>query len=122
LLFVNDPQEAITAFEREIFQESKDRTPVHKIVCSSCLERENICGNRFVCSVCADIDLCSSCMAKYETGGFVRDCENHRFLKVPGEGWSQLTGSAVNNLGESREHWLDRLISTYSCEGVGISG
>lgn len=42
--------------------------------------------------------------------------ENHKFLRVRGDSWIQLTNSAVTKPGESREQWLGRLASSYSRE------
>jgi Ankyrin repeats (3 copies) len=111
LLLSNDYEKASTAFEQQIVKAPTKPRPVHLAMCSSCAS--TMSGDRFVCCTCADIDLCSSCMEKYNTEGSIRTCKGHKFLKVPGNDWEWLTDLHVNKLGESKDQWLERLAKKY---------
>jgi hypothetical protein len=112
LLFLGDMQEACTAFEQRITLTSDKSNPKHSTSCDFCGQYP-ILGQRFVCSRCVDIDLCSICKERYNRGEPVRNCEGHNFLRVPGEEWPKLREQEVNTCGETRDQWLERLARKY---------
>jgi hypothetical protein len=112
LLLLGELQEACTAFEQQITWKSDKTSPVHFAICDFC-DRGRISGDRFVCSKCMDVDLCSVCMERYNKGESVQGCEGHNFLRVPGEEWRQLREQEVNRCGETRDEWFERLVKKY---------
>lgn len=115
LLLVLDPAEACTAYEVVNRKKIGWIEPVHHAICDSlsCGRSGNITGARHVCRTCPDIDFCSDCAKRYEHELLNEYCQDHKFLVVPGDGWYTLAEGKVNQAGETREEWLERLIKTY---------
>jgi hypothetical protein len=114
LMYLNCPDEACAAFEQRITSKPDKGAIMHMAYCSLCLSFERISSRRFVCKTCPDVDLCSTCMNKYEEGALVQGCQAHEFLEFPGQHWSSLRSPKVNLLGESLKDWLARMINQYS--------
>lgn len=72
----------------------------------------NIKGMRSVCRVCADTDLCWSCMAEYDMNR--RICGGHDFMNIERDHSKWLLPEQINDAGELREQWLQRLAEKYA--------
>lgn len=82
LWILDDDENARFAFERTV--KADNEAPLHFANCDNCVPRKLISGDRFVCRICADIDLCEQCMQDYDEGNTGRlVCRGHSFLKVP---------------------------------------
>ena len=111
-------QDACTAFERQM--QVANQTLLICDLCDVTLPREGVvdgayyfCVN-FVCTTCTNIDLCSTCIEEYlSTRTIDREglelCEDHDFMKVPGDGWQDVPAGKVNKQGETEDEWLARL-------------
>ena len=124
-------QDACTAFDRKmqraretgvyclccdlIFHDEEDYDGRPCDLCDASILRElRINSVYFVCTTCANIDLCSTCMEEYNSTRTIDKegvelCENHEFLKVPSDGWQDVPAGKVNKEGETEEEWLARL-------------
>jgi len=116
LLLANDDQEAFCAFDQAIANESPKFGFIHPVICDGCdNSNNNIKGMRFVCRVCADTDLCWSCMADYESGTMNRRiCRGHDFMKIERDHSKWSLPEQINDAGETREQWLQRLAEKYA--------
>ena len=112
LLRLNDFEEARTSFEQQIKNVFSKHEPRHNILCHHC-DGEEIVGSRFVCYACADIDLCSAHMKQYKSNPPDPRCRKHRFLEVPGPKWKGYGNGRVNDLSETIDEWLARLLMRY---------
>ncbi len=116
LLLANDDQEAFYAFDQAITNESPKFGFIHPVICDGCDNpNNNIKGVRFVCRFCAETDLCSSCMANYESGSMNRRiCRGHRFMRIERDHSNWSLPNQINDAGETREQWLQRLAKKYA--------
>ena len=106
LLFLNDYDAASIAFEQAISAPSGDGTIQHLTLCNTYGLRGGISGMRYVCSICADTDLCETCMKKYSNDLEIRGCVQHEFLRVPRDLWKAPVFHTVNDEGDSSHNWL----------------
>ena len=90
-------EQGILGFERGTLLRKDIR---HAVTCSSCSSNP-IMGKRFVCTLCAEMYLCPSCMDKYKDGAAVRGCSGHEFLEVPRPSWINFAPESVNEEGET---------------------
>ena len=112
LLRLKDVEEARTSFEQQIKNVFSKHEPRHNILCHRC-EGEDITGSRFVCHTCADVDICNSHMSQYESKSPDPGCKKHQFLEVPGPQWKTFGNGKVNEVGETIDEWLARLLLRY---------
>ena len=88
---------------------------VHGAFCDECDYNASIVGVRYKCRTCPDLDLCESCMQKYERGECRRVCEGHSFLEIPGlspDVWLRIYDEG--KYAAKTQAWLDRVIDKYS--------
>lgn len=111
LLFIGDVKEAYVAFQQEIHDHPDVKRVGHKAECNFC-DRQ-IWGHRFACFTCVDVDLCSSCMEKYNEGDPLGNCKGHKFLKISGKEWRKSKDQKLNEHDESVDQWLERLERKY---------
>jgi ankyrin repeat protein len=109
LIKLNEVDDSCVAFEQQIINRDRVR---HDITCDSC-KLERIEGKRFVCRICATMDLCNECMSKYKEGMSVRNCVGHEFLEVPRPEWDSFAPEAVNKNDETIHQWTERIYLTY---------
>ncbi|CAI7647155.1 unnamed protein product [Penicillium bialowiezense] len=83
LLFVSDADNAQFLFRLHLSQNNLIGTPVYEIECDICTQA--ISGSRFVCRICAHVDLCSSCVHKYPFHSLLHPNQEHETLEVPSE-------------------------------------
>ena len=112
LLRLTDIDEARTSFEQQIKNVFSKHESRHNILCHRCGSQE-IVGSRFVCYECADIDLCSTHMHRYVSNPPDPRCKAHQFLEVPGPKWKDYGNGKVNDLSETINEWLTRLLLKY---------
>jgi len=112
LLRLTDIDEARTSFEQQIKNVFSKHEPRHNNLCHRC-RGEEIVGSRFVCYSCADIDLCSAHMSQYNSKPPDPRCQAHQFLEVPGLKWKEYGNGKVNDLSETINEWLARLLLKY---------
>lgn len=92
LLIVDDADRAEYAFQLDIAEGAEDGALEYDNTCRLCKPPSNIKGEFFVCLVCADRFLCSSCMEKYITGSAqLRGCIEHQYHKITERKWKFLT-------------------------------
>jgi len=129
LTLLGDAREAKTAFEqitryrelatshgrddRSLPTSSLQITHDH-VHCNACSFEEPLEGVRFVCCTCPDMDFCETCMERYATEILPATCQNHQFLRIPGEELWNFGDGKINQEGETREQWRDRLILKYA--------
>ena len=118
LLFQSRTQDACTALERDMQRREQGLVYRPNVECDMCdipvLRDWDVDDVYFVCTTCAEIDLCSTCMGEYQTTRKIDKegtelCENHEFLKVPSDGWQDVPAGKVNKQGETEDEWLARL-------------
>ncbi|CAG8215998.1 unnamed protein product [Penicillium olsonii] len=80
LLFVGEEDNARCLFELHLSQESFIGTPLYKATCDLCSRLIN--GPRFVCRICAHMDLCLSCLQKYPCHSRLHPNQEHKTFKV----------------------------------------
>ena len=119
LLRLQDVEEARTSFEQQIKNVFSKHEPRHNILCHLC---DDIVGSRFVCRICADIDLCNTHMRAYKSKSPDPRCRKHQFLEVPGPHWKVLGNEKVNAAGESIDEWLGRLLFKYGVVTPSTTG
>jgi len=106
---LNEVDDSCVAFEQRV----RDKNRVtHNINCNSC-KSDEIEGKRFICKVCAALNLCEECMDKYNEGVTVRGCIGHEFLEVPRPRWNDFAPEAVNKNGETIHQWTERIYFKY---------
>ena len=105
LMYLQEPTEALTAYQQQILAPSNDSDVIHNVVCDIC-ESITICGIRYVCTTCPDVDLCGSCRGKYDGSVFPKGCYGHDFMSVPGPALASQNSNIVNASGETRMVWL----------------
>ncbi|MCJ1453511.1 hypothetical protein MMC28_003858 [Mycoblastus sanguinarius] len=112
LLLSRNLEEASTSYQQAITNRPWKTEPIHPAGCDMCATgtKRRIKGARFVCQTCADTDLCSPCMGRYDKGSRLGRCQGHKYLCVPGK---FLPNGEVNKAGEMREQWLNRMLSLY---------
>lgn len=115
-LHLDAESDARTTFEQMILSKPGDPRLIQKEFCKMCDSDDEIIGPRFICRTCPDIDLCESCHQNYNRGAKLMACRGHNFLQVPGDTWRDRAMDVVNDEGESREQWLDRLRQDYRLE------
>src|SRR5262249_35660282 len=57
LMYLQEPGEALTAYEQQILNPSIDSDVSHNVVCDNC-QKDPIRGIRYVCTTCPNVDLC----------------------------------------------------------------
>ncbi len=112
LLKLTDIDEARTSFEQQIVNVFSKHEPRHNILCQHC-DSDEIVGSRFVCFLCPDVDLCSTHMSQYLSNSPDPRCKAHPFLEVPGSKWKDYGNGKVNDLSETTNEWLARLLLKY---------
>lgn len=113
LLLANDEEEAFCAFDQAILDDSPQSGSLHPVICDGC--DSEIRGVRFVCRICLDTDLCSSCMETYESGTMDRrTCRGHEFMRIERDHSNWPLPMQVNDAGETRAQWLERLAKKYA--------
>ncbi|CAI7584310.1 unnamed protein product, partial [Penicillium glandicola] len=80
LLFVSDEDNAQCLFQLHLSQETLIGNPVYKTTCDICTQVIN--GSRFVCRICAHVDLCSSCVQKYPFHSRLHPNQEHKTFEV----------------------------------------
>ncbi|KAK5736776.1 hypothetical protein LTS12_026079 [Elasticomyces elasticus] len=108
LLHAGHESEAVVAFEQQIRSTPQGPSIIHQISCYMCLNQDTR-GLRYVCRICADVDICEPCFTKYNEGESIRACRGHTCLSVPSPDWRVIDGLHANRAGETLEQWLGRL-------------
>ena len=109
LQFIGDTENAKIAFEQRMDQSLHPKL-VHYASCNGCGLDKGIEGYRYVCSACADVDLCSECFSgSWKPGQLGRGCFAHKFLVVPRPGWELRPPTVVNDDGLTVLEWLTSL-------------
>lgn len=108
LLYENDIQAACAAFAQEAedsdeADEEGNLNPV-PVCCDSCEEILTIADGRFVCRTCPGVDLCSSCIEKYNSEGLQVSVKDMSLS----DSWN-LTRSLVNRERSGSRVWLRRI-------------
>ena len=121
LMYLQEPAEALTAYERQIFDLSYDSDMTHKVVCDIC-DQNPIRGIRYVCTTCPEVDLCSNCRDMSDGNVFPKGCCGHDFMSVPGSTFAGQNSDIVNTLGETRIAWLKRIKDTFGVQPEEYEG
>jgi ankyrin repeat protein len=111
LLILQQVDEACISFQQQIVKLNEEVDPVHHVGCNIC-KKSYFSGPRFVCKVCPDVDLCSTCMPKdhnVEMGA----CHDHEFLEIS---WSSSDGhgpEAGDAISDDVQEWLREVLVRY---------
>lgn len=81
LLFVSEVDNAQCLFQLHLSQETPLGAPIYNTMCD--LYTRRIVGSRFVCRICAHMDLCSSCVQKYPFHSRLHPNQEHKIFEVP---------------------------------------
>jgi ankyrin repeat protein/adenylate kinase family enzyme len=97
-LFLNDMHNARHLFQVHLSQSSSLPADLYRAICNFC--NMPITGTRFVCRVCAHMDLCSSCLEKHPFHSRLQPNQRHEVFEVSAvpDNESQLTGLASERL------------------------
>jgi ankyrin repeat protein len=131
LAMIGDDENAIYCYEKSVrwSWSGTDKTLAHEADCDNCGFGATIRGNRYVCRICGDTDLCDKCLELYQKGMCSeRLCKGHSFLRIP---LPILSASDQQNYTVSQDldgisTWLDLieekyLLGTVSRTGTGLS-
>ncbi|CAG7953282.1 unnamed protein product [Penicillium salamii] len=81
LLFVNELDNARCLFQLYLSQIDAIDMPIYEIECGKC--ELPIHRSRFVCSICAHMDLCPYCERKYRFHSRLHPNQEHKTIEVP---------------------------------------
>jgi hypothetical protein len=112
LLFLELLDEARVSFQQQITKLDEEGSPIHEVCCNIC-EVSDISGHRYVCKMCPDFDVCSSCMPKYHQV-HTSACHDHEFFEIS---WSPSCTNEQENtdtISDNVQEWLGRLIGRYA--------
>ena len=107
LLYLQQPVDAMIAFEQQILPSSVTLDVAHGVYCNFC-HKHPIPDVRYVCRTCPEVDLCGDCMKEVQISSVASACGNHDFLPILGPTW-HVSASDVNPLGEEMVSWLQRV-------------
>jgi ankyrin repeat protein len=80
LLFVSDTDTAQYLFQLHLSQDTFFGIPIYKTTCDLCTQV--IDGSRFVCRICAHMDLCSFCVQTYPFHSRLHPKQKHKTFEV----------------------------------------
>ncbi|CAG7940462.1 unnamed protein product [Penicillium salamii] len=106
LLFLGQFDNARYLFQFHLSRDASSKPDIWQISCDMC--NRIITGTRFICRMCACLDLCSSCVRKYPCHSRLHPNQEHEVFEVsnfPDKNF-QLTGLASEQL----THFLSNLI------------
>jgi hypothetical protein len=97
-LFLNNTINARHLFQVRLSQSNTLATHMCKAICNFC--NEPITGTRSVCRICANMDICSSCVLKYPFHHRLNPNQKHEVFEVSDlpDNESQLTGPVSHQL------------------------
>jgi ankyrin repeat protein len=97
-LFLDDTNNARHLFQVRLSHNSSLATHMGKAICHFC--SRPITGPRSVCRICANMDICSSCVLKHPFHHKVYPDQKHGVFEMPGlpDNESQLTGPVSQQL------------------------
>ncbi|CAG7956104.1 unnamed protein product [Penicillium salamii] len=81
LLFVNKLDDARCLFQLHLSQRNASGNPMYEVQCVKC--EWTIYDSRFVCTICAHMDLCPSCERKYRFHSRLHPNQEHKTIEVP---------------------------------------
>ncbi|KAJ9482639.1 hypothetical protein VN97_g10788, partial [Penicillium thymicola] len=105
-LFLGQFDNARYLFQLHLRQDASSKTDIWQISCNMC--NQIITGTRFICRLCACMDICSSCVQKYPCHTRLHPNQGHEVFEVsnvPDEN-TQLTGLASERL----THFLSNFV------------
>ncbi|KAK4865337.1 hypothetical protein LT330_009448 [Penicillium expansum] len=117
LLFLGQFDKARYLFQLHLSRDTSSKEDIWQISCNMC--KYPITGTRFVCKVCAYIDLCSSCVQKYPCHSRLHPNQKHEVFEVsnvPNQN-SQFTGLASERL----NLFLNNIVHRHLEENAGQS-
>jgi hypothetical protein len=107
----------LKVFEQHIILDGDVIT--HGAFCNFCADNTHIRGERFVCKLCPNMDLCNQCFASYKNRVGNGHCQGHEFLKIPSDTSVSVTGSPVFIMSDSeRDRWLTDLRDRYETKAA----
>jgi hypothetical protein len=97
-LFLNNTTNARYLFQIRLSRNNSSVTDMYKAICNFC--DRPITGPRSVCRICANMDICSSCVPKHPFHHRLNPDQKHEVFEVPGlpDKESQLTGPVPQQL------------------------
>jgi len=132
LQYLNDESFALRIFKTRVClprNNSKDLSwflqddcVVHDVTCDNHMPTETIKGERYICNVCDDMDMCADCIDLYKHGQSSKHiCSGHTWAKLSGSGSDYMVINGRKNYQDYVRKLLAEILHKYTNVVVNYS-